>query len=208
METFERLAEELGKHVPFRIRFKDESTEMEVLDAFVGWYCPDFMTNYTTVIGSTVYFPNRYEFSSQPYAATRSLAHEAVHMLDAHRYSNILFSIGYLFPQLLVFGVLLFPFIGLHALWFLLFALPLPSPIRFYFESRAYAIDVLTAEPEDQATTFEWAIKHFESWNYYKMWPFKDSAEKAIRYWITQAEKGKDPVLIQVLLMYEWAMEG
>ncbi len=208
METFERLATELGKHVPFRIRFKDESTEMEVLDAFVGWYCPDFMTDYTTVIGSTIYFPNRYDFSSQPHRAVRSLAHEAVHMLDAQRYSNILFSLGYLFPQLLVLGVFLFPLLGLHALWFLLFALPIPSPIRFYFESRAYALDVLTAEPEDQADTLDWAVGHFASWNYYRMWPFEQWTERAIRYWIKRAEAGKDPVLTQVLLMYEWAVDN
>lgn len=203
LTKFERLTEELKVHVPFRIRYKNESPEMEVIAAFVEPFSPDFMSNYTTVIGSTIYFPDRYGLMQQEERAMRTLAHEAVHLLDAERWRMPLFSLGYIFPQILALGVLTAPWLGWWACLFLLFLLPLPSPFRFYFEARAYAIDMLLTPREWQAQTMEHILKQFSGWGYYKMFPFPSLVEKSIRKWMRKAEKGEDPILVKVLLLYE-----
>ena len=208
MTRFEHLTRELSKLVPFRIRYKDESEEMEVLSLVVEGFCPDFMSSYTTVIGSTVYFPNRHFVHHQGDNALRILSHEAVHLLDAERWSMPGFMLAYLFPQILAIGIFLFPWMGIWALLFLLFLLPLPAPFRFYFESRAYAIDVLTAAPERQAYVLEQAVKHFSGWGYYRMFPFEDLARKRILSFVQQAENGQDNTLIKVLLLYEMVYES
>lgn len=205
---FDKLQQELQTIVPFRIRYKDESWEMQLLNLFVLWFCPSFLTNYTTVIGSTIYFPNRSHIYQHPEHAMRTLAHEVVHLADAQKWSFPLFSIGYLFPQILVLGVFTFPLIGIWALIFLIFAFPLPAPFRFYFESRAYALDVLTSPESHRQEVIEHASKHFESWDYYKMYPFREQVQQTIRNWTAKAETGEDPILLKVLLVYELVSEA
>ena len=208
MDRFETLQAEFQKLVPFRIRFKDEAPEMQILNLFVMWFCPGFLTRFTTVIGSTIYFPNRAFISLTPHTAMRIMTHEVVHLLDAQKYSFPVFAATYLFPQILAVGVFLFPWLGWWALLFLLFLLPLPAPFRAHFEARAYAIDILTSSPERQEEQFEYAMMQFESWDYYKMYPFPEKAEANLRYWMDQAEKGKDPQLIRTLLLYELISEA
>lgn len=207
MNQFEKLAEELQGVVPFRIRYKDESWEMQLLNLVAMWFCPTFLTQFTTVIGSTIYFPSRTYVEMYPDSAMRTLAHEAVHLLDSEQVSLPVFMFTYLFPQVLVSGVLLFPIIGWWALGFLIFALPIPAPFRFYYESRAYAMDVLTSAPEHRAFTFAHALQFFDDWNYYKMYPFRDQVKDSIRSWIKKAERGEDKNLLKVLLVYELVVE-
>ncbi|MEO0473227.1 MAG: hypothetical protein AAF206_26670 [Bacteroidota bacterium] len=208
MTQFEHLVHEYKALVPFRIRYKDEAWEMQLLNLFVFWFCPGFLNHYTTVIGSTIYFPSRYYVETHPQSAMRTLAHEVVHLLDSERLSLPLFMGGYLFPQVLALGVFLFPFIGIWALGFLLFLLPIPAPFRFYAESRAYAMDVLTAQPAYRESMKQAAVSHFSDWNYYKMFPFEDQVKESIDKWVVEAEAGRDPVLLKVLLVYELVAEA
>ena len=203
LTRFEQLVEELKVHVPFRIRYKDESPEMEIISVFMEPFSPDFMVNYTTVIGSTIYFPDRFSLLSNEERAMRTLAHEAVHLLDAERVRMPFFSLGYIFPQILALGVFAFPWLGWFAALFLLFLLPLPSPLRFYFEARAYAIDMLLTAPEKQEILMKRIVEQFTGWGYYRMFPFPKMVEKSIRKWMAKAEKGEDKVLVKVLLLYE-----
>ncbi len=207
LTKFEQLVEELKVHVPFRIRFKNEATEMEVIAAFVEPFSPDFMENYTTVIGSTIYFPDRFSLMQNEERAMRTLAHEAVHLLDAERWRMPFFSLAYIFPQVLALGLFSFPWLGWWAFLFLLFLLPLPSPFRYYFESRAYAIDLLLSPPERQESMMQHIIRQFSGWGYYKMFPFPKLVEKGIRKWMRKAEKGEDQILVKVLLLYEMVNE-
>ena len=181
---------------------------MQVLNLFVLWFCPGFLTQFTTVIGSTVYLPSREYVARYPRSAMRTLAHEAVHLRDAQRWSSPLFMAAYLLPQGLAAGVFLFPLLGPWALLFLLFLLPIPSPGRFYLESRAYAMDYLTAEPGRAEATLDWAVSHFSGWNYYRMFPFPGLVREAIRGHARRAEQGQDKDLMQILLVYELVAEG
>lgn len=208
MSSFDYLSAELKALTPFRVRYKDEAWEMQVLNLFVMWFCPGFMSRFTTVIGSTIYFPNRAYVEQHPRAAARTLAHEAVHLLDAERIGFFLFALSYLFPQILVLGVFSFPWIGPWALLFLLFALPIPAPFRAYIESRAYAMDYLTTGPALREAALVGITSHFSSWSYYRMAPFPEAVSEQITTWANAAETGQEKTLLKVLLVYEMAVES
>ncbi len=207
MERFERFAEELQVLTPFRIRYKEEAWEMQILQALIGWFCPGFLTRFTTVIGTTVYFPSRAYIENNPEGAMQTLAHEAVHLIDAEKISWPAFAAAYLFPQILAIGVFTFPWLGLWSLFFLLFLLPIPSPTRARIESRAYALDILTHHPEAKNRILFHAIEQFEGWNYYKMYPFPSACKEQIEYWAKAIESGEEQSLLNVLLVYEWVVE-
>lgn len=137
----------------------------------------------------------------------RILAHEVVHLLDSERCSEPVFMLSYLFPQILAVGVFCLPLIGPWALLFLLFLLPLPAPFRFYFESRAFALDLMLSEPAHRARMRDRIVEHFAGWSYYRMFPFPTRAEQALRHWMEKAEKGEDKILVKVLLIYEMMEE-
>ena len=208
MNRFELLYQELNKLHPVKIRFKDESPFMQVLNLFVMGFCPTFLSEYTTVIGNMIYFPNRHYIDAKPESAMRTLAHEMVHVMDMSKWSPVLFNLSYLFPQILAVGVFSFPWLGWWALLFLLFLLPIPAPFRAYFEARAYAIDVLTSNPEYTKETLYHSASHFSSWNYYKMYPYPEEAREKITHWVKEAESGTDDILLKILLNYEMISEA
>lgn len=176
---------------------------MQVLNLLVWWFCPDFLTRFTTVIGQTIYLPSRAYVQQHEASAMRTLAHEMVHMLDQERFTKPVFMLGYLFPQILAVGVFSFPWLGLWSLGFLLFLLPWPAPFRAHVEIRAYALDILTSSPGQQAQVLAWASHQFSSWSYYKMYPFTSEVEHALQRQVRRVEKGEDAHLLKVLLVYE-----
>lgn len=180
---------------------------MQFLNIFVIWFCPDFMTHYTTVVGRTIYIPSVKMQTTDEDALMRIIAHEVVHILDSEKWSLPVFISGYLFPQILAAGVLLVPLIGLWALFFLLFLLPLPSGFRLYFESRAYAMDVLTSSKSRQSAVLLHSASLMTSWNYYCMHNSEEVVQDYILHWIEAAENGKDLILSKVLLVYEMVQE-
>ncbi|GAB4417296.1 MAG: hypothetical protein OHK0039_27450 [Bacteroidia bacterium] len=208
MNPFEQLAAEMQQLAPFRIRYKASSWEMKALNVIMQWISPTFLTRFTTVIGSTIYFPSEEYVVRHPRAAMRILAHEMVHMLDAERVSLPLFIGGYLFPQVLALGALAYPWLGTAALWFLLFLLPWPAPFRSHFEARAYAMDILTAAPARRSEVLNWAVDYFSSWSYFRMFPFPNRVRRQICRHIDNAEAGHDTTLLKVLLVYELVAEN
>ncbi|MDX2302141.1 MAG: hypothetical protein NW226_05040 [Microscillaceae bacterium] len=200
MTRFEKFVEMLREEVPVEIRFKDESSLMKYLNLFLGKLSPTFMTHFTTTIGYTVYFPSREYVLKKEDLALRILAHEAVHLLDAKKYSKILFSMAYLAPQIFVLGVFSFPWLGYWALLFLVCALPLPSPSRYYLETRGYVMNWITHPLEDaQADLY---LKYFIGWDYYKMYPFRKAVIQKLHFWKNKIQKKEDRILNKVLDMY------
>ena len=180
--SFQELVVAAQKHFPdLKIKYKDQSWFMKFL-GFLLFFNKGFMTNYTTTIGSTVYFPSESFVKVRPVSASVVLLHELVHIKDGHKYSKPLFGFLYLTPQIL--SLLCLPLflvswkIALPLV--LLFAAPIPSPFRMYFEKRAYltslyAINALGTKLNfkpmlaSQEQTF---VGQFKDGSYYFMWPF------------------------------------
>lgn len=208
MERFEQLEQELQKFVPFRIRYKDEQWEMQLLNLLVFWFNPSFLTSFTTVIGSTIYFPTRSYVTQRPEDAMRTLAHEVVHLLDMERIGFFPFMVAYGFPQILALGVLSFPWLGWWACLFLIFALPWPAPFRARFEARAYALDLLTCPPTYRLRMKTHVEELFAGWSYYRMYPFKDQVYPMVKAYVDKVENAQEPTLLKVLLVYEMVAES
>lgn len=191
MSNFHDFVSRLRTIVPLKIKYKDESWEMKWLNFFLRWFNPTFMTDFTTVIGYTVYFTSRSYVENYPRQATQTLAHEAVHLLDTQRLGFPIFAFAYLFPQVLAIFALLFP-VNVYFLFFLLFILPFPAPFRAYLEARAYAVDILSGRRE-----LGDVLTYFTNWDYYKMYPLENQAEKLLRFWV----ENPDEVILKVLEM-------
>lgn len=175
MSDLQHFISLLQREVPLKIKYKDESWEMYLLHFLVKWFNPNFMTDYTTVIGYTVYFTSKEFVEQYPRQAMQILAHEAVHLLDTKRLTFTLFALAYLFPQVLVVLAFLFP-LSAYYLFFLLFALPLPAPFRAYFEAKAYSLDIILGKRSVEDT-----VQYFTTWDYYKMFPFKEKIASVLK---------------------------
>jgi len=128
------------KRIPSaKIRFKDKSVFMRFLGILL-FFNKRFMTDYITVIFNTVYFPSREWLGAHTHSSVTILAHEYVHMVDSSK--NKLFSILYLFPQILaVFAV--FSFLSPWFLLALVCLFPLPAPWRVNSEVNGYTMNMV-----------------------------------------------------------------
>jgi len=161
----------------------------------IGWLftitkiSPEFMTKYITIIGDTVYYPDDMLKNPDSESMLRVIAHETIHVADSKRFSNALFSFLYLFPQsLALLSVLsLLAFWKLSFIWCLLFLLclaPIPAPFRYWFELRAYRVNLLFARKADNLTNeeivsyYEWIEKQLCTSLYYWTWPFQSMVRK------------------------------
>lgn len=176
---------------------------MKVLNGLMRFLVPTFMTHYATTWGYTVYFPSKQYVAEDPDRAMRLLAHEAVHLLDSRRWTIPLFVFSYLFPQVLVLGVLGVPWLGPWAWAFLGFALPWPAPGRFYWEARAYALSMWLRYESVQTLPYR---AYFTSWVYYRMFPFPKKIDHALAHWGRTIQTAKDPILHQVWTHYQAAV--
>lgn len=164
----------------------------------IGWLfgvtkiSPEFMTRYITIIGSTIYFPDNMLANPDGESMLRTVAHETVHANDAKRFSAPLFSFLYLFPQSLGLLALLslLAFWKAGFIWCLLFLLclaPLPAPFRYWFELRAYRMNILFCRKEDKLTDeqmipiYEWIEKQMTTSLYYWTWPFPNTIRKHLK---------------------------
>jgi hypothetical protein len=151
---------------------------------FIGKIIPRWLTM------STMLFPKVYmsytddEIAQYPRAYLRVLQHEWVHLKDAQTFfgllpsklkwlNAILFHISYLLPQFLTIIALL-GFVNPLFFLFLVFALPIPSPIRMWTEVRAYR------RSYELGANLDKIIAHFTTSSYYFMWPFKKHITKLI----------------------------
>lgn len=190
MNTY-KLIEQIKVYCPhFELRGKDKSLFMRFIGALL-FFNPKFMTSFTTTIGSKVYFPKSTALQDKPLSTCVTLLHEIVHILDAEKYSSILFSFLYLFPQIL--AILTIPalfIVGYWGLLFLLFLLPLPAYFRMKFERRAYLTElyVLHQLSEKLGISIDLDVhaaivkKNFNCSSYYWMWilplDFSDNLDK------------------------------
>lgn len=171
------------KYFPnLQIAYKDESLLMKILSILL-FFNRGFMTQYTTTIGSTIYFPSQNFVKLHPVSSSVVLLHELVHLHDQEKITKPLFSISYLFPQIMIpifFLLLLVVSWKIMLPLIILFAFPLPAFFRTHWEKRAYlsSFYVLQAlgkrlnfDPhlQDQESVF---LNYFHGPSYYYMWPF------------------------------------
>lgn len=183
----------MHNHYNFAIKYKDQSLFMKFIGMLL-FFNKAFMTSYITTIGKTIYFPNKDFVLKNDNGACQVLAHELVHIKQAERWSTILFSLMYLFPQCLVVFALFVPISN----WFLLFLLcllPLPAPFRMAFEVGGYTMslfwinfnlkEIKKLDPSYIHCQLEKTAKNIEK-NYFKssaywfMWPFSTNLSNKI----------------------------
>lgn len=164
-----------------QIKYKDQSTFMKILGGIL-FFNPTFMTTYTTTLGDTVYAPSEQFVTNNQQDFSSILVHECTHMYDNKRL-NFLFTLGYMFPQILSPFSLLLLFVLTWKIVlpiFLLLLLPLPAPWRTYFEQRAYFVGMYARKQifgSDPIIDGVYYSKFFKNGSYYWMWPFgKDTA--------------------------------
>lgn len=181
--SFQDIIQSSQKYFPnLHIKYKNQSTIMKIIGILL-FFNKTFMTNYTTTIGNTVYFPNESFVKVRQLSSTIIFLHELVHIKDAHRISKLLFGFLYLCPQILI--LLLIPLLLVSwkiALLCLLFGLPFPAYFRMYFEKRAYLSSLYSLDRLSKRLNFkpeldkqkDFFMKQFKTSYYYYMWPFNN----------------------------------
>ena len=185
--SFQSTVQCAQTHFPnLKIKFKNESLLMKIIGKLL-FFNKGFMTDYTTTIGSTVYFPSQAFLASRGTSSIVILLHELVHINDANKLNPFIFSFLYLFPQLLVLTFFPLLFISFKlALLSLIFILPIPAYFRMYFEKRAYMTSLYSLYRLGKKMNFnplletqkKYFIEQFKGLTYYFMWPFKSIETK------------------------------
>lgn len=141
----EQFSEDLRLYCPFRVAYKDSSWRMKLLGWLLEPINPTFMTEYTTTLGHTVWFPNKGAYEAE---GGTLLAHEFVHLWDKAD-SPWWFTFSYLMPQIFILPGLIsvlalwcfgFGWLGLGALFLVGLLALLPSPWRVFWELRGYTM--------------------------------------------------------------------
>lgn len=188
MENFTKFYDGLSHNQKkFTIAFKNESLLMRIIGKIL-FFNKDFMTNFITTIGTTIYFPNSELLEKgNEYNNIAVLAHEYVHVSDSKKYGQMIFSFFYLFPlSIALFMLLLLPISYILSIaLFILFLLPLPAYWRKHFELRAYKMSLFVynelakKNKVSEINRYKMLIaaskefnKHFTGSTYYFMWPF------------------------------------
>lgn len=181
--SFQTTVQASQKYFPnLQVKYKDQSFLMKSIGK-VLFFNKTFMTDYTTTLGDTIYFPNQAFVKVRAISSTVILLHEIVHIKDSHKISKLLFSFLYACPQILV--LLLIPLLFVSwkiALLALIFALPFPAIFRMYFEKRAYLSSLYTLQQLSIKMNFnpyldkqkEYFLSQFKNSYYYYMWPFNN----------------------------------
>jgi|ERR1035437_4163522 hypothetical protein len=178
---FQDIVQNAKQHFPnLQIKYKDSSLLMKILGTIL-FFNKSFMTDYTTTIGSTVYFPTESFVNTRPISSSMVLLHELTHLWDSKKISNILFTILYLSPQSLILLALPLLLVSWKiALLFLIFAAPIPSYFRMYFERRAYFASLYVMSKLGKKLNFDpelnknkdYFVEQFKGPFYYFMFPF------------------------------------
>lgn len=197
------------------IKYKDESTLMKIIGKIL-FFNPSFMTNFTTTVGSTVYFPSRKFEQLRPISSLVILLHELVHVNDAKKWSKPLFAFLYMFPLTLAF--LLLPFLLFSWKIFLpliiLSLCPVPAYFRMLFEKRAYLVSLyctyqfsikkqFTTNLDNAAASY---LSNFKDSAYYFMWPFKN-LDKDFSDAVVKVKAGQKPYEDPVFEMIDKVLE-
>lgn len=189
---FNKFHKLLAERYPdFKIAFKTESSLTKTINLIVCIFNKNFMTNFITTVGSTVYFPSPAHIDESEYRSIATLAHEYVHVVDSKRASVLIFGLLYLMPLPLFFILM-----ALGFLWWplflisLVFLLPLPAPYRTWAEMRGYTMTLFVmneiykergmTQENRKVQLYEVSSRineNFTGFNYYLMWPFGKQAE-------------------------------
>lgn len=137
----------------YNIVRKQDSKLMRAIAFLIKPINDDFMENYYTTIGKTIYTPN--EDGS---VDDQTLQHELVHIAQYNKW-NILYYVSYLF------------------------LLPAVFTMRSYWEKQAYAVTIKQIYNRNPIAVTKPYIKdniinQFLSSKYLWMWPFRGSMEK------------------------------
>lgn len=171
-----------------QVKYKDQSTFMQLLGKLL-FFNPNFMTQYVTTIGHTMYFPSQAYVQNSPEDAKTVFIHECTHMYDENRIGGVWYTLSYLFPLLLAPVVLLLILLlggKFLALLGLLFLAPLPAPWRAHWERRAYFVQMYVGYAlfsQDPAVAGTLYNSWFKDGSYYWMWPFgldQEFAQEAV----------------------------
>ena len=201
-----------GYFPKLKIKYKDESWLMKLIGKLV-FFSPGFMTEYTTTIGETVYYPSEKFVKLHPVSSSVVLLHELVHLHDQKKIGKIPFIFSYLFPQILVpVCILLLLLVSWKIMLPLaiLLSFPIPALFRTHWEKRAYLSSFyvlqllgnkLKFNPhlESQEKLF---LDYFHGSSYYYMWPFND-INKQFDGALELAKEGKRPFEDPVFDMIE-----
>jgi ABC-type multidrug transport system fused ATPase/permease subunit len=175
---FNTLLANIQKIYPdVNVQYKDQSTFMQILGKIL-FFNPSFMTDFTTTVGTTIYYPSQEWVNNNIYSAEVLMLHELTHIYDQKNSNSILYALLYVLPQLLfiLFIPLLFVINWKFALIPLVFLAPIPSYFRMYYERRAYTISMYATQKLGCIQTAVPAyVADFTSSEYYFMWPFTSS---------------------------------
>jgi hypothetical protein len=166
-----------------KIKFKNESMFMKALSILL-FFNKDF-DKYITTIGETIYFPSKEQLYKNQDSSIQVYLHELVHVNDY--YNDKLFKIKYLLPQILFIPFLLTLLISWKiSLLGLLFLLPLPAYFRAQYELKAYVAQLYVKSKMNKNIDYyneaNKIYSHFDSSDYYYMYPFKSIRAKILAY--------------------------
>lgn len=184
-----------------RLMYKNESTFMKMLGKIL-FFNSQFMTSFTTTIGSNIYFPNKEFEEFRPISSLVVFLHELIHVYDSKRLFKGLFSFLYLFPITLIPISFLFLLLSwkITLILSILFALPLPAYFRMNFEKRAYLnslycmnkLSIKKNIPVNLDNLRNSYLKSFKDSSYYFMWPFS-SIDKEMQDGLNKIKLGNRP---------------
>lgn len=114
-----RMEGYLQQEVPdLKIAFKDQSLYHKAIGLLLAPFNRNYLSTYTTTMGSTIYFPTQAFYEKNPEESSVVLAHEFVHVCDSKK--DWYFKLAYMFPQVLVIlPVLLYVVLAWPHAWIL-----------------------------------------------------------------------------------------
>lgn len=181
-----------------KVKPKSESKILKIVTPIIELFNSNFSSKFLVTIGNTIWVPDGwFEATPEHYyykSRIQIIAHECLHIKQAHEQGKIIHSLLYAFPQILAIFSLLslfaipFSVSWLWCLLFLLFLAPLPAPFRYKKELEAYRMllvflkHVYKFDEEQDKEIFEINKKsisdHLSGANYYFCWPFPSLIKK------------------------------
>lgn len=184
---YDEVVSVIRRDIPgFRIAYKDEVWHQRLLGKLL-FFNSNYMENFVSTFGYTVYFPSRAYVEKSYRRAAEILAHEYVHLFD-RKSLPVVFELAYLTPQIFVVLAVLTYF----SLWFLsalVFLLPWPAYFRSILEMRGYRMGLCIKYWEERTISRDYrnrVAEKFYGSGYYFMWPFR----KNLTTWLNFVEDG------------------
>jgi hypothetical protein len=188
----QKFLDEVTKKISpnFTIKSKSEKSGLYALvSPIIKIFNKDVDENYITVLFGTMWVPSDF-YERTDSSSLQILAHETRHEYDRRIYGSVLFSLIYLFPQVLsIFSLLSVLSIWFGPMWLLwLLSLiclaPLPAPGRAYLERNGYRINYIMERwgygNTNMKPSLDWYTEQFTNSSYYYMFPFKNIVVKQL----------------------------